>query len=67
MIVRDGIMDEVIIVGARIDGLTLGSALQRAGIPWRICESVPEMKAIGVHMGLLPHATGLRPSTKGGS
>src|SRR5215475_14687909 len=50
-------MDDVIIVGAGIGGLTLGLALQQAKIPCRIFESVPEIKAIGVGINLLPHAT----------
>ena len=50
-------MDEVIIVGAGIGGLTLGLALQQAKIPCRIFESVPEIRAIGVGINLLPHAT----------
>src|SRR5262249_46363075 len=50
-------MDDVIIVGAGIGGLTLGLTLQQAGIPCRIFESVPEIRAIGVGINLLPHAT----------
>jgi 2-polyprenyl-6-methoxyphenol hydroxylase-like FAD-dependent oxidoreductase len=50
-------MDEVIIVGAGIGGLTLGLALQQADIPCRIFESVAEIRAIGVGINLLPHAT----------
>jgi 5-methylphenazine-1-carboxylate 1-monooxygenase len=50
-------MDEVIIVGAGIGGLTLGLALHQAGIACRIFESVPEIKPIGVGINLLPHAT----------
>jgi 2-polyprenyl-6-methoxyphenol hydroxylase-like FAD-dependent oxidoreductase len=50
-------MDEVIIVGAGVGGLTLGLALHQAGITCRIFESVPEIKAIGVGINLLPHAT----------
>jgi 5-methylphenazine-1-carboxylate 1-monooxygenase len=50
-------MDDVIIVGAGIGGLTLGLTLHRAGIPCRIFESVPELKPIGVGVNLLPHAT----------
>src|SRR5712671_6313166 len=50
-------MDDVIIVGAGIGGLTLGLALHGAGIPCRIFESAAEIKAIGVGINLLPHAT----------
>jgi 5-methylphenazine-1-carboxylate 1-monooxygenase len=50
-------MDEVIIVGAGIGGLTLGLALQQAGIACRIYESAPALKAVGVGINLLPHAT----------
>ncbi len=50
-------MDDVIIVGGGIGGLTLGLALHEAGIPCRIFESVPEIRPIGVGINLLPHAT----------
>src|SRR5580704_8128591 len=50
-------MDDVIIVGAGIGGLTLGLALHAAGIPCRIFESAAEIKAIGVGINLLPPAT----------
>ncbi|HXN66882.1 MAG TPA: NAD(P)-binding protein, partial [Bradyrhizobium sp.] len=50
-------MDDIVIVGAGIGGLTLGLALQAAGIPCRIFESAAEIKAIGVGINLLPHAT----------
>src|ERR1700751_2964305 len=50
-------MDEVIIVGAGVGGLTLGLALHQAKIPCRIYESVPEIRAVGVGINLLPHAT----------
>ena len=50
-------MDEVIIVGAGIGGLTLGLALHQAGIPCRIFESTSEIRAVGVGINLLPHAT----------
>src|SRR4051795_1297837 len=49
-------MDDVIIVGAGIGGLTLGLALHEAGIPCRIFESAAEIKAVGVGINLLPHA-----------
>src|SRR3954470_106604 len=50
-------MDDVIIVGAGIGGLTLGLALHEANIPCRIFESAAEIKAVGVGINLLPHAT----------
>jgi 2-polyprenyl-6-methoxyphenol hydroxylase-like FAD-dependent oxidoreductase len=48
---------EVIIVGAGIGGLTLALTLQRAGIACRLYEAAPEVKAVGVGINLLPHAT----------
>src|SRR5690348_14254875 len=50
-------MDDIIIVGAGVGGLTLGLALHQAGIACRIYESVPDIRAIGVGINLLPHAT----------
>ena len=50
-------MDEVIIVGAGIGGLALGLALHQARIPCRIFESAAELRAVGVGINLLPHAT----------
>ena len=50
-------MDEVIIVGAGVGGLTLGLALHAAGIPCRVFESASEIRPIGVGINLLPHAT----------
>jgi 5-methylphenazine-1-carboxylate 1-monooxygenase len=50
-------MDDIIIVGAGIGGLTLGLALHGAGIPCRIFESAAEIRPIGVGINLLPHAT----------
>jgi 2-polyprenyl-6-methoxyphenol hydroxylase-like FAD-dependent oxidoreductase len=50
-------MDDVIIVGAGIGGLTLALALHSAGIPCRIFESAAEIKPVGVGINLLPHAT----------
>src|SRR5664279_2384768 len=52
-----GDMDDVIIVGAGIGGLTLGLALHGVGIPCRIFESAAEIKPVGVGINLLPHAT----------
>jgi len=39
-------MDDIIIVGAGIGGLTLGLALHAAGIPCRIFESAAEIRPI---------------------
>ena len=50
-------MDDIIIVGAGIGGLTLGLALHASGIPCRIFESAAEIRPIGVGINLLPHAT----------
>jgi len=50
-------MDDIIIVGGGIGGLTLGLALHGAGIPCRIFESAPEIRVVGVGINLLPHAT----------
>ncbi len=49
-------MEPVIVVGAGIGGLTLALCLHRAGIACRVYEAVPEIKAIGVGINLLPHA-----------
>src|SRR5579862_2343431 len=54
---REGNMDEIVIVGAGIGGLTLGLALHAAKIPCRIYESAAEIRPIGVGINLLPHAT----------
>ncbi len=48
---------EVLIIGAGIGGLTLGLMLHRAGIPCRIYEAAAELKAVGVGINLLPHAS----------
>src|SRR6202011_4414781 len=54
---RDGNMDDILIVGGGIGGLTLGLSLLDANIPCRIFESAPEVRAVGVGINLLPHAT----------
>jgi 5-methylphenazine-1-carboxylate 1-monooxygenase len=48
--------DEVLIVGAGIGGLTLALELKQRRIPYRIFESAPEIKPVGVGINLLPHA-----------
>jgi 5-methylphenazine-1-carboxylate 1-monooxygenase len=48
---------DVIIVGGGIGGLTLALTLHRAGIPCRVYEAAPEIKAVGVGVNILPHAT----------
>ena len=50
-------MDDILIVGGGIGGLTLGLALHAAGIPCRIFESAADIRAVGVGINLLPHAT----------
>jgi len=49
-------MEEAIIVGAGIAGLTLALALHRVGIASRVYEAAPEIRPIGVGINLLPHA-----------
>jgi 2-polyprenyl-6-methoxyphenol hydroxylase-like FAD-dependent oxidoreductase len=53
----EGNMDDIVIVGAGIGGLTLGLALHAAKIPCRIFESAADIRPIGVGINLLPHAT----------
>jgi 2-polyprenyl-6-methoxyphenol hydroxylase-like FAD-dependent oxidoreductase len=47
---------DVLIVGGGIGGLTLALTLEKAGIPSRVFESSPEIKAVGVGINILPHA-----------
>jgi 5-methylphenazine-1-carboxylate 1-monooxygenase len=47
---------DVAIVGGGIGGLTLALALHQRGLPCRVYESVPEVRALGVGITLLPHA-----------
>ncbi|MGQ0543747.1 MAG: flavin-dependent oxidoreductase [Betaproteobacteria bacterium] len=49
--------EEVLVVGGGIGGLTLALELHRLGIACRAFESAPEIKAVGVGVNLLPHAT----------
>jgi 2-polyprenyl-6-methoxyphenol hydroxylase-like FAD-dependent oxidoreductase len=49
-------MQDVLIVGGGIGGLTLALELHRRGIACRVFESAPEIRAVGVGVNLLPHA-----------
>ncbi|HUQ24704.1 MAG TPA: FAD-dependent monooxygenase, partial [Burkholderiales bacterium] len=49
-------MSDILIVGAGIGGLTLALELARRGVPCRVFESAPEIKAVGVGINILPHA-----------
>ncbi|MEP7201555.1 MAG: flavin-dependent oxidoreductase [Ilumatobacteraceae bacterium] len=49
-------MDDVIIAGGGIGGLTVALSLHRAGFPVRVFESVDRVQALGVGINLLPHA-----------
>jgi 2-polyprenyl-6-methoxyphenol hydroxylase-like FAD-dependent oxidoreductase len=48
---------KIIIIGAGVGGLTLGLMLHRAGIPCHIYEAAPEIRAVGVGINVLPHAS----------
>ena len=50
-------MNEILIIGAGIGGLTLALELHQRGIACRVFESAPQIKAVGVGINLLPHAT----------
>jgi 2-polyprenyl-6-methoxyphenol hydroxylase-like FAD-dependent oxidoreductase len=49
-------VEDVLIVGGGIGGLTLALELSRRGIGCRVFESAPDIKAVGVGVNLLPHA-----------
>jgi 2-polyprenyl-6-methoxyphenol hydroxylase-like FAD-dependent oxidoreductase len=51
------IQGEILIVGAGVGGLTLALELHRLGVPCRVFESAPQIRAVGVGINLLPHAT----------
>ena len=46
----------VSIIGAGIGGLSLGLCLHKLDIPFRIYESVRELKPLGVGINIQPHA-----------
>lgn len=50
-------MDDIVIIGGGIGGLTLGLMLHARGIPCRIFEQTPVIKPLGVGVNLLPHST----------
>jgi 2-polyprenyl-6-methoxyphenol hydroxylase-like FAD-dependent oxidoreductase len=54
-------LNDILIVGAGICGLTLALNLHKRGIPSRVFERAPEMKELGVGITLLPH--GMREFT----
>src|SRR5690242_419119 len=49
-------MQDVLSLGAGPAGLTLALSLHKAGIPCRVYEQAPEVRAVGVGVNLLPHA-----------
>ena len=50
-------MQEILVVGGGIGGLTLALALRRRGIACRVFEAAPQIKPVGVGVNLLPHST----------
>ena len=55
-------MQDVIIIGAGITGLTLALSLHQVGIGCRIYEAAPEIRKLGVGINLQPH--GVRELTE---
>ncbi len=50
-------MQEVLVVGGGIGGLTLALELRRRNVACRVFEAAPEINAVGVGVNLLPHCT----------
>jgi 2-polyprenyl-6-methoxyphenol hydroxylase-like FAD-dependent oxidoreductase len=50
-------MQDILVVGGGIGGLTLALELRRRGIACRAFEAAPEIKPVGVGLNLLPHST----------
>ncbi len=50
-------MDEIIIIGAGIGGLSLALMLEERGIRTRVFEAAADIQPIGVGISLLPHAS----------
>jgi 2-polyprenyl-6-methoxyphenol hydroxylase-like FAD-dependent oxidoreductase len=49
-------MNDVLIIGGGIGGLTLALSLHAAGVACRVYEAAPEFKPVGVGINILPHA-----------
>jgi 5-methylphenazine-1-carboxylate 1-monooxygenase len=52
-------IDEVVIIGGGIGGLTLALCLHDVGISSRVYEAAPSILPLGVGLNLLPHAMGV--------
>ena len=50
-------MQDVLVVGGGIGGLTLALELRRRNMPCRVFEAAPAINAVGVGVNLLPHST----------
>jgi 2-polyprenyl-6-methoxyphenol hydroxylase-like FAD-dependent oxidoreductase len=50
-------VNDILIVGGGIGGLTLALELARRGVAHRVFEAAPAIKPVGVGVNLLPHAT----------
>jgi 2-polyprenyl-6-methoxyphenol hydroxylase-like FAD-dependent oxidoreductase len=50
-------MDDILIVGAGIGGLTLALELHARGLPCRVFEAAPEIRPLGMGINLQPYAT----------
>lgn len=50
-------INEILIVGGGIGGLTLALELARRGIAHRVFEAAPQIRPVGVGVNLLPHST----------